>query len=156
MRYSIEVEIPDQDAEVFDREIEAAKQIEADVVTLVVGHHNFRGKLLAHAKGAEIDEAIPGDLRLSFTPNAIREHFEGADDEDNLTLGMSDEQLAEVGRAALTDDGLYRAFHEALTWALGEAAGACEACGFSTLDQRFTACPATKSGVHVLNDVTAR
>lgn len=64
----------------------------------------------------EVPEAIPSDLRLSFTPDAIREHFEG--DEPDPTEGLTDEQLAEVGRMALTDDGLYRAFHDALTWAI--------------------------------------
>lgn len=64
----------------------------------------------------EPDEAIPYDLRLSFTPDAIREHFQ--DDEPDPTEDMTDEQLAEVGRTALTDDGLYRAFHDALVWAL--------------------------------------
>lgn len=65
------------------------------------------------------EDVIPYDLRLSFTPAAIREHFEG-DDEDP-TASLTDEQLAEVGRTALTDDGLYRAFHEALVWALEES-----------------------------------
>lgn len=60
--------------------------------------------------------AIPGDLRLSFTPNAIREHFES--DEVDPTEGLTDEQLVEVGRLALTDDRVYRAFHEALVWAV--------------------------------------
>lgn len=59
---------------------------------------------------------IPDDLRLSFTPDAIREHFEG--DDPDPTEHMTDEELADVGRTALLDDGLYRAFHEALTWAL--------------------------------------
>lgn len=71
------------------------------------------------------DEApIPWDLRLSFTPDAIREHFEG--DEPDPTEGMTDEQLAEVGRTALTDDMLYDAFHGALVWALDEERGESE------------------------------
>jgi hypothetical protein len=56
------------------------------------------------------------DLRLSFTPDAIREHFENEDPDP--TAGKTDEELREVGYTALTDDGLYRAFHEALVWAL--------------------------------------
>lgn len=64
----------------------------------------------------EVPEAIPWDLRLSFTPDAIREHFEG--DDPDPTEGLTDEQLADVGRHALTDEGLYDAFHESLTWAL--------------------------------------
>jgi hypothetical protein len=67
------------------------------------------------------DDVIPYDLRLSFTPDAIREHFEG--DEPDPTEGMTDEQLTEVGRTALVDEGLYRAFHESLTWALTENDG---------------------------------
>jgi hypothetical protein len=57
-------------------------------------------------------EVIPFDLRLSFTPDAIREHFEG--DEPDPTEGMTDEELADVGRSALCDDILYREFHQAL------------------------------------------
>ncbi|NUS02064.1 MAG: hypothetical protein HOV97_05815 [Nonomuraea sp.] len=56
-------------------------------------------------------------LRLSFTPEAIREHFEA----DDLNLDeVDDETLMAVGAAALQDDLLYRAFHDALTWALSE------------------------------------
>lgn len=57
-------------------------------------------------------------LRLSFTPDAIREHFD-SDDEFDVD-SMTDEQLGEVGSIALQDDGLYRAFHEALEWAMKE------------------------------------
>lgn len=59
-------------------------------------------------------DSIP--LRLSFTPEAIREHYEdgdGAELED-----LSDAMLAKAGSYALSDDGLYRAFHEALEAAL--------------------------------------
>ena len=61
-------------------------------------------------------------LRLSFAPDAIREHFED-DHEDprrREVEAMSDEQLERVGARALTDAGLYRAFHEALILALVE------------------------------------
>lgn len=64
-----------------------------------------------------IDDINP-DLRLSFVPKAIREHFEC--DDDDPTEGLTDEQLREVGLIALTDDGIYRAFHESLVWALDE------------------------------------
>jgi hypothetical protein len=59
------------------------------------------------------------DLRLYFTPNAIREHFEC--DEPDPTAGLTDDQLREVGWLALTDDSLYRTFHECLVWALEES-----------------------------------
>ena len=65
----------------------------------------------------ETEEVVAVDglpLRLSFTPDAIREHFEGGDYAS--VDKMSDEELAQVGATALTDDGLYRAFHEALVW----------------------------------------
>lgn len=51
-------------------------------------------------------------LRLSFDPGAIREHFEGSD--ENPTDGMSDDQLALAGMIALDDDFLYQAFCETL------------------------------------------
>jgi len=76
----------------------------------------------------ELPEAKPAsvvddeDLRLSFSPFAIREHFEGDDDP---TDGMSDEELREVGWAALTADSLYEVFHrilsEEVAFAKGEA-----------------------------------
>jgi hypothetical protein len=66
-------------------------------------------------------EAIPFDLRLSFTPDAIRDHFEG--DEPDPTEGMTDEQLTEVGRTALADHGVYRAFHDALVLRLAATPG---------------------------------
>jgi len=65
------------------------------------------------------EDVIPYDLRLSFTPAAIREHFDG-DDHDPVGH-LTDEQLTEIGKVALTDEGLYRAFHEALVWALEES-----------------------------------
>lgn len=55
-------------------------------------------------------------LALYFTPDAIRQHFE--DDESAVASAVahaSDEQLAEVGEAALTADTLYREFHRLLT-----------------------------------------
>lgn len=60
-------------------------------------------------------DALP--LRLSFTPAAIRQHFD--DDEDYDLDGATDEQLARAGATALNDDGIYQAFHQALAAALG-------------------------------------
>lgn len=73
-------------------------------------------------KSHDIAETDGLPLALFFTPNAIREHFEG-DDTDGVTVqAMSDETLAAVGGAALTDDRLYRAFHDVLWSALNKAA----------------------------------
>lgn len=55
-------------------------------------------------------------LRLWFTPDAIRDHFEG--DEPDPTGGLSDNDLRKVGEAALTNDLLYRAFHDSLVYGL--------------------------------------
>jgi hypothetical protein len=68
--------------------------------------------LVAAPDGANTDWGTDAILRLSFTPSAIREHFEG--DEPDPTEGMTDEQLREIGEAALNDDILYREFHRAL------------------------------------------
>jgi len=56
-------------------------------------------------------------LRLSFVPNAIREHFE--DDQAFPEVeDMTDADLAEVGFEALAADRLYETFHEVLVDAL--------------------------------------
>jgi hypothetical protein len=60
-------------------------------------------------------------LRLSFSPTALREHFEMYDPDP--TAGLSDEQLREVGWAALSDDRLYEVFHAVLADALEDVAG---------------------------------
>lgn len=54
-------------------------------------------------------------LRLSFSPDAIREHYA---DEDGKIEGLTEEQLCQVGMTALTDDLVYSAFHEALERAI--------------------------------------
>lgn len=60
-------------------------------------------------------------LRLSFTPDAIREHFDGDDDGISEKVeSMTDDQLAEVGASALMDDRLYGVFHEVLCDALSD------------------------------------
>jgi len=70
--------------------------------------------LVAAPDGVNADWGTDATLRLSFTPDAIREHFEDADEDDNPTTGMTDEQLAEIGEAALNDEILWREFHRAL------------------------------------------
>jgi len=74
--------------------------------------------LVAAPDGVNVDWGTDVSLRLSFAPDAIREHFEA--DEPDPTAGMTDEQLRAVGEAALTSDLLYREFHDALVWALGK------------------------------------
>lgn len=78
------------------------------------------------AAGRIIENILRGDgkvkdteLALWFTPKAIREHFED-DSEGEIVTALSDEELTSIGEAALFDDGIYRAFHEALVSALGE------------------------------------
>lgn len=54
-------------------------------------------------------------LALWFTPDAIRDHFEGEDGSLAAAIaGASDEQLREIGEGALGGDFLYREFHEGL------------------------------------------
>lgn len=52
-------------------------------------------------------------LRLSLDPDAILQHFEGHEGEDQLAE-LTREQLLEIGEAVLTGDTLYDAFNRAL------------------------------------------
>lgn len=58
------------------------------------------GTLTTITETTPVLDGLP--LRLSFAPDAIREHFDG--DDDDPTVGLNDAQLAEIGAAALTDD----------------------------------------------------
>lgn len=72
--------------------------------------------------GTTTEEVVTADglaLRLSFEPQAIRDHFDS--DDPNPTTNLTDEQLARVGEIALQDDRIYEAFHRALDEALREA-----------------------------------
>lgn len=53
-------------------------------------------------------------LRLSFAPDAIRQHFESDKEIEPLLDAMTDDELKDVGEAALADDRLYAVFHEIL------------------------------------------
>lgn len=54
-------------------------------------------------------------LALWFTPEAIREHFEGdADQRTEWVEAASDEQLVKLGEYCLSADPLYREFHRLL------------------------------------------
>ena len=53
-------------------------------------------------------------LRLSFEPQAIREHFEDDPDYGASVAAATDEQLAHIGMVALESDRLYEVFHELL------------------------------------------
>lgn len=62
-------------------------------------------------------------LALWFTPGAIRDHFEGDDDELGRKVdGMSDAELAEVGEVILGSDALYKTFHRLLVACIEEGA----------------------------------
>ncbi len=70
-------------------------------------------------KREEVQETFPVinslPLRLSFVPDAIRDHFDGSSPGiEHLT----DAQLELVGEYALNSDTLYAAFHEVLKEAL--------------------------------------
>lgn len=80
-------------------------------------------------------------LRLSVTPEAVREHYA----DSALVRGMTDAELARVGEHVVTSDELYDAFHRCLQVAFEEiygvdpeaapaapaAAPACPECGGS-------------------------
>lgn len=56
------------------------------------------------------------NLALWFTPEAIRSHFEGDDDEVSRAVeAATDDQLVRVGEACLCADTLYEEFHRLLT-----------------------------------------
>lgn len=61
------------------------------------------------------------NLALWFTPGCINDHYDGDDGEvGEAVRAATDEQLRAIGEAALCDDGLYNAFHNALEWAARE------------------------------------
>lgn len=78
---------------------------------------------LAVVRTETIPESNGLPLRLSFSPDAIREHFDD-DPEGALVASLDDATLAAIGEAALSDDALYEAFHQSLTAALTEKIGA--------------------------------
>lgn len=53
------------------------------------------------------------DLVLWFTPDAIREHFDG-DEAFAVVADADDETLTKVGEFALYSDRLYKVFHQLL------------------------------------------
>lgn len=58
---------------------------------------------------------VPTDLAVSFEAVAIREHFEGHDDEiAEWVAAQTDDVLAAVGRDATMDERIWEAFHDAL------------------------------------------
>jgi len=59
-------------------------------------------------------------LRLSFTPDALREHFEIDEEMEPLLDRLSEDEIAEAGAIALQDDRLYETFHEVLCDAIQE------------------------------------
>lgn len=61
-------------------------------------------------------------LVLSFEPEAVIQHFEDDPAFSQLIEGLSREELATVGYAALVSDALYETFHAVLVAALDEVA----------------------------------
>lgn len=70
---------------------------------------------LPEAEWFMVVDSIP--LRLSFDPQAIREHFCDSPHGNRVWL-LSDFELAQVGLDALRADQVYKAFHDALTNAM--------------------------------------
>lgn len=65
---------------------------------------------------------VDAQLALWFTPQCIRDHFDGDDDERaKWVADATQDDLAEIGHDALADDGIYRAFHEALAGGVDDA-----------------------------------
>jgi hypothetical protein len=60
------------------------------------------------------DEWREYDLALWFTPEAIREHFEGSNPLD----GISDSELVDIAASVLNGDELYKVFDRVLVGAL--------------------------------------
>lgn len=59
-----------------------------------------------------ISEGANLNLRVSFEPHAIREHYEGLDPDP--TKDLTDEQLEKIGEYAMLSDQLWVLFHELL------------------------------------------
>ena len=76
-------------------------------------------------------------LRVSFEPQAIREHFEGCDPDP--TKEMSDEHLAQIGEYALQADSLWVVFHEVLLEAMAEVPSVEESDALQALSLARTA-----------------
>lgn len=62
------------------------------------------------------EPSIPDEfLAVWFTPDAIRDHFDGAEDDDDPRLiwamSASDEDLREVGNGCVSDDAMWSLFH---------------------------------------------
>lgn len=62
-------------------------------------------------------------LRLSFEPDAVRQHFESCGKAGRRLAELSDETLAEIGLAAIASDVLETAFNHALRDACEEVVG---------------------------------
>lgn len=61
-------------------------------------------------------EGVERYSRLSFSAEAVHDHFEGEDQIDGLT----DDELRQIGEAAMLDDATYATFHRTLQSALDE------------------------------------
>ncbi len=64
-----------------------------------------------------MDSNVDITLVLSFEPQAIRDHFDGSMDDDevaNWILNADDATLKSMAEGCLSSDILYRTFHEVM------------------------------------------
>jgi len=57
-------------------------------------------------------------LLVSFKPDAIREHFEDYPELGEFVEGLTDDELLDVGTAAVENDQVWATFHEVLVFAV--------------------------------------
>lgn len=109
-----------------DAEIEAGVRM-ADLLREMIEATTQATTQATNAITAHVEETVVVDglaLRLSFHPDAVREHFGGDEDYEAVIEAMSDEEVASLAERALTSDALYRTFHEVLVGALNESRNA--------------------------------
>lgn len=83
----------------------------------------YRIDLSTAAQAYVPDPTVPSpDSTMYFSAAAVRDHFE-ADEPDPLA-GLSDEDIAEIGRQACQDDVMWEAFHRSLYDAMHQARAA--------------------------------
>jgi hypothetical protein len=67
-------------------------------------------------------DAVPRAQRVSYTPDDIRQTFEGeTTDSATWVAAATDEQLEDVGEMAIEDDATWSTFHLTLLTAIGRA-----------------------------------
>ena len=68
-----------------------------------------------HRMSLSADDLNP-TLRISYTPEAIREHYE--DDDENALAGLDDDDLRAIGQVASDGDSTWHAYAEGLDQSL--------------------------------------